>query len=163
MDFGAPVNPFPALLFLFNRKSAFNIQTAAFPTPSQNDKCCGGSLHAICHTSLVLGNLDSDSHFRPLEVRPTVATGSGPLNPKRTQFKSFVHSPSPPTNAWSIWIDAVAAVRLFKVARWRAARMAPRLCMPRLPRDFFENGARDAGWHPATESAHCFTRPGPLG
>ena len=96
---------------------------AAFPTPSQNDKCCGGSLHAICHTSLVLGNLYSDSHFRPLEIRPTVATGSGT---KRTQFKSFVHSPSPPTNARSIWIEAVAGVILFKVERWQAVRMAPR-------------------------------------
>ena len=63
------------------------------------------------------------SSFRPLEIRPNVAAGSGV---KRTQVKSFVHSLSPPTNAWSIWIDAVAAVRLFKVARWRAARMAPR-------------------------------------
>ena len=84
------------------------------------------------------------SSFRPLEIRPNVAAGSGV---KRTQVKSFVHSLSPPTNAWSIWIDAVAAVRLFKVARWRAARMAPR------PQRIHKRGAIRAARHRATSKS----------
>ena len=97
--------------------------SAGFRPPRQSDKCRRGSFHHNCRPPLILEKLDSDSRFRPLEIRPIVASGSGA---KRTRFKSFVCSPSPPTNARSIWIEAVAAVRLFEVERWQAARMAPR-------------------------------------